>query len=105
LAVLVQQRPVKGEIDLQDRDVFEILLDAVDREDFFDKGFSGNDFGPFGGSVFVPVLRINLAEPAGVAVAGRADEDLGMEIAKFEIIDNAYCLSSENVMPEVFTQA
>jgi hypothetical protein len=51
-----QQRPVKSEIDLQDREMFEILSDAVNREDFFDEGFSGNDFGPFGYFALVPVV-------------------------------------------------
>jgi hypothetical protein len=56
LAVLVQERPVESEIDLQDREMFEILLDAVDREDFFNEGFSTYDFGAFGYAALVAFL-------------------------------------------------
>ena len=56
LAIMVQQRPVKSEIDLQDREMFEILLHTVYWEDFFDEGFPGNDFGPFGYVALVAVL-------------------------------------------------
>ena len=83
---MVQQRPVKSEIDLEDREMFEVLLDTVDREDFFDKGFPGNDFGAFGYVALVPVWRVNLSEPADITVTRRPDENLGMEIAEMKFI-------------------
>jgi hypothetical protein len=76
--VLVQQRSVKCEIDLEDREMFEVLLDAVNREYFFDRRSSGSDFGAFGYVAPAPVLRINLSKPAGLTVTGRTNEDLGM---------------------------
>ncbi len=86
LPVLIQQQPVKSGINLQYREMLEVLRHAVYGEHFFDEGFSGNDFGPFGYSAFVPVQRINLSDPAGISVTGRTYENLGMEIAEAEII-------------------
>jgi hypothetical protein len=51
--------------------VFKILLDAIYRQDFFDKSFPGDDFGAFGYSALIAVFGINLAEPAGISVRGR----------------------------------
>jgi hypothetical protein len=83
---LVQQQPIKSEIDFEDWEMFEILLDAVDREDCFDEGLSGYDLGPFGYSALVPIWRVNLSDPAGITFARRADEDLGMKITEMKII-------------------
>jgi hypothetical protein len=78
LAVMIQQRPVKSEIDLQHLEMFEVLFHAVDRQDLFGKGSSANDFASLGYSATIPVLGVNLPDPAGIPVTGSADEDLGM---------------------------
>jgi hypothetical protein len=84
LAILVQQWPVEGVIDLQNWKVFEILLHAIDRQDLFDKGFSCDDMGPPNYAALIAVLRVNLPNPAGIAITGCTNEDLGMEISKIK---------------------
>lgn len=70
--------------------MFEILLDAVNRKDFFDKGFTTYDFGSFGYVALVPVWRVNLSDPAGITVAGRPDGDEGMNIAEMKFIQSVF---------------
>jgi len=84
LAILIQKEPVEGEVNLQDREMFEIFFYAINGEDFFDKVLSGDYFGTFGYPPLIGVSGINLSDPAGIAIAGRPYEDMGMEIAKME---------------------
>jgi hypothetical protein len=56
LAVLIQERPVKNEINLQDREMFKVLLYAIYWEDFFAEGFPPDDFGALGYMALVAVL-------------------------------------------------
>ncbi|MFA4902276.1 MAG: hypothetical protein WC600_05970 [Desulfobaccales bacterium] len=55
VAVLVQELPVKREIDLENRKMFEILFDTIYWQDFFDKCSSGYDFASLGYAALVPV--------------------------------------------------
>jgi hypothetical protein len=100
LALLIQKEPVKGEIDLQHREMFKIFSHAVDWHAFFDKSFPGDYFGSSGYSSLIVTFGVNLPDPAGISITGGTYENLGMDIA-----ENAYCLSSENVMLEEFKQA
>src|SRR5450759_1497896 len=84
LAVMIQKRPVNSEVELQDRKMFEVLLYAVYGEDFFDKSFPTDDFGPLGYSALVAVLGINLSDPASITITGRTDGDEGMNIAEIK---------------------
>ena len=53
---MIQERPIKSEINLQDREMFEILLHTLYREHFFDERFPGNDLGSLGYMALVAVL-------------------------------------------------
>jgi hypothetical protein len=57
--------------------LIKILFDAIYRQDFFDKGFPSKYFGPFGYPPLVAIRGINLADPAGISITGRPDENLG----------------------------
>ena len=84
LAVMIQKWPVKSEVEFQDRKMFEILLHTVNGEHCFGERFPGNDFRAFGYAAMVAVLGVNLPDPAGIPITGRADEELGMNIAEME---------------------
>jgi len=64
LALLIQKEPVKGEIDLQHREMFKIFSHAINPQDFFDKSFPGDGFGTFGYPLLIAVFGINLPDPA-----------------------------------------
>jgi hypothetical protein len=86
-AALVQERLVKGEVELQDRKVLEILPDAVNREDLLDKRPAGDDLRPSGDPPLIATWGIDLPEPAGVPVARGPQEDLGVEVPEVESAD------------------
>jgi hypothetical protein len=84
LAVLIQKEPVEGEIDLQHREVFKILFGAINRQYLLDKIFPGDYFGAFGYPFLIAVFGVNLANPAGISIAGCPDEDLRMKVPEME---------------------
>ena len=80
--------------------MFKIFSHAINRQYLFGKSSPGDDFGSFGYSSLIAIFGVNLPDPAGISITGGTYENLGMDIA-----ENAYCLSSENVMLEEFKQA
>jgi|GEM_PF-5402082 hypothetical protein len=64
--------------------MFKILLDAINRQDFFDKGFPGDGFGTFGYSSCIVVFGVNFSGPAGITIRGSTNEYLRMNIAEIE---------------------
>jgi hypothetical protein len=80
------------------KEVFEVLHHAVYRQDLFDKGSTGYDFGAFGYVSLILVVRVNLAEPAGITVTGRPDENLGMEIAEVVGLKIKFWISEHNLI-------
>jgi hypothetical protein len=84
LSVQLQQWPGAGEIYFQKGEMFEILLNAVNWEYFFDKGPPGEDLVPFGYSAFIAVYGVYLSDPAGISSAGGTEENRGMKKAKMK---------------------
>ncbi len=84
LAVLIQKKPVEGEIDLQHREVMEILFNAICGQYLLDKSVPGDDFGAFCYSLLIAIRGINLTDPAGISIRGRAYENLRMKIAEIK---------------------
>lgn len=64
--------------------MFKILLDAINRQDFFDKGSPGDYSGSFGYSSLIAIFGVNLADPAGITIRGRSYEYPGVKIAEME---------------------
>ena len=60
--------------------MLEIFPDAVYRHDVIPENFSAHGMGPVGDPALVLFRGIDLADPARVAVAGRADENMGKKI-------------------------
>ena len=87
LAVLISEGTVEGEVDFQDREVLEILGDAVYREDFFNEGMFPHHLGALPDAALIAFLGIDLSQPAGIPVTGRAHLDLGMEVAEVEFLN------------------
>ena len=67
--------------------MFEILGDAVYREDFFGEGVFPHHLGALPDAALIALLGIDLSQPAGVAVTGRAHLDLGMEVAEEKFLN------------------
>jgi hypothetical protein len=47
-AIIFQQRPIKSEFDLQDREMFEVFCLTFHRKGFFDKRFALNNLASLG---------------------------------------------------------
>lgn len=56
----------------------------VNRENFFDVGFPCDYTAAFRDESLIEVFGIDLPDPAGIAIAGRTDEDLGMNFVEME---------------------
>ena len=86
LAVRVQEGPVEGEIDFQNGEMLEVLCHAVHREDFLKQRSVPDHLVPAADPPFITLLRVDLPEPAGVAVAGRAYFYEGMEVVEVKLL-------------------
>ena len=71
LAVLIFKGTVEGEVYLQDREVLEILGDALHRKDFFNEGVFPYRLGTLPDAALIAFLGIDLPQPAGVPVTSR----------------------------------
>ncbi len=69
---------IEGVIDFEDRKVLKVFSHAVNREDFFDERLFAYGVGSPGDATCVAFLGIDLANPSGIAVAGRSKKDIGM---------------------------
>ncbi len=83
--VVFEQR-VEGEVDFQDREVLEILGDALHRKDFFNEGMFPNYLGALPDSALITFFGIDLPKPTSIAVASRAQPDLGVEAPETEFL-------------------
>jgi len=52
--------------------MFKKLLDAINRQDFFDKSFPGDYSASFGNQPLIVVFGTNLANPSGITIRGCA---------------------------------
>ncbi len=80
--MLVFEQRVEGEVDFQDREVLEILGDALHRKDFFNEGMFPHYLGALSDSALITFFGIDLPKPTGIAVASRAQPDLGVKAAE-----------------------
>jgi hypothetical protein len=87
LAVLVFEWMVKGEVDFQDREMFEVFGDAVHREDFFNEGIFPHHLAALLYPALIAFLGLDLPQPAGVPVTGHAHSDLGIKVAEEEFLN------------------
>lgn len=67
--------------------MLEVLGDARHRQDFLDEGFSTDFLGAAGDAVVVSPLRVDLAYPSRIAVAGGSEEDVWVEVSEVEVGD------------------
>jgi hypothetical protein len=77
LAPLIPEGTIKGEVDLQDREVVEILVHALQGENFFSKGLFPHHLGARADAAKITLLSVDLPQPAGISVASRAQLYLG----------------------------
>jgi hypothetical protein len=84
--LFIQKRGVESKADFKYREVLEILPDAFDRQNFSHKRLTTDRVCPFADSAFIPLFGVDLPEPSSIAVAGCAQEDLGVETAKIELL-------------------
>ncbi len=78
-AIRCQQKLIEREIDLEDREVGEILPQTIYRQDCFPERFPPDFFGAAANPVLVKCFRINLPDPSGVAVTCGSDENAGVK--------------------------
>ncbi len=80
LSILIEQRPVKSKVNFQNRKMFKVFFDTIDREDLFDKGFPTHimDSTVNGVSSF----SVNFSYPSSVTIASRSDEDVWMQVSE-----------------------
>jgi len=69
-----QKRAIKGVIDFEDGKMLEILRYALNRQGFLGEGLLPDLMAPAGNTFLIPPRRIDLPDPPGIPVAGRADE-------------------------------
>jgi hypothetical protein len=91
IAITIYQGTVKGKIDLENREMIVVLDDTLNRKDLLCVSSSSDCRGPPSYSSFVFVFGINLPQPSAVPVARRADEQIGMDIFKKEILFLILC--------------
>ena len=64
--------------------MLKILLHALNRKGLFDEGFSADDVCPTADPAFISLFGINLSDPPGIPIAGRAHENFWMQVAELE---------------------
>src|SRR5512134_1043247 len=84
LSILTREKGIESVVDLRNGKELKIFLNAFNREGFFHEGFPANSGSPASDPIFIPLLGVNLSDPSGVPVAGRPDEDLGMNTPEHE---------------------
>jgi hypothetical protein len=66
------------------REMLEIFSHAICPQYFLDESFPGDYSGSFGYPPLIAILGLNLTDPAGIPIRGRADENLRMQRAEIE---------------------
>ena len=69
IAVIIKERAVKCEVDFQDREVFEILGDAVYWQDLFSVSMVLHLLCALPDTALIALLSIDLSQPASLSVA------------------------------------
>jgi hypothetical protein len=77
--VPVCEKTIESEVDLQDREMLEVLGHALHREDFFNEGVFPHHLGALPDAALITFLGIDLSQPTGIAVASRAQPHLGVK--------------------------
>lgn len=80
--MLVFEKTVESEVDLQDREVLEILSYTLHREDFFNKSVFPHHLGALPDAALIMFFGIDLSQPTGISVASRAQPNLGVKAAE-----------------------
>jgi hypothetical protein len=84
--VLVFEKTVESEVDLQDREVLEVLGNAVNREDFLYKGLFPHHLGALSYAALITVLAIDLPQPTSIAITSRTQSNLGVKAAEIKFL-------------------
>ena len=87
LAIIIKERAVESEIYFQDREVLEILGEAIYREDFFGEVVLPHHLGTLSYAALIAFKRIDQSQPLGIAVTGCAHLDLGMEVPEEKFLN------------------
>ena len=86
LAILLQKEAIEGVVDFQERKMLEILGYALNRQGFFAEGFVSDFVAPARNPFVIPPRGINLPDPPGIPVTGRADQDIFLKPAEKEFL-------------------
>ena len=66
--------------------MLEVFGYAFKRQGFFIEDFIPDLMAPAGNAFFISAFRIDLSDPPGIAVTGRSNKDVRIEISKYEIL-------------------